>query len=194
MAFIIKDRIKESTSSTGTGDVSLDGAEVTFDTFSSVLGDGDTTYYAIVHTSLGVDEWEVGIGTYDSATNSITRTTIFSGSSGTSAVNLSSGAKDIFMTYPAEAAVYKDSSGNLSADIGLGNHTLDNLSDVSDTASTDGETVVYNATDHTWVTRKVTTDDISDIDNTGKADGAVLVYENSSGKYKATIIVQGGTF
>ena len=103
MAFIIKDRVKESTTSTGTGAVSLGGAASTFDTFQSFLTNGDTTYYAIVHTASGVDEWEVGLGTWNTG-NTLTRTTVLSGSNGTSAVNFSAGVKEVFMTYPAAHA------------------------------------------------------------------------------------------
>jgi len=103
MALIIKDRVKEITTTTGTGAVSLGGASATFDAFSSVMSNGDTTFYAIVHTTSGTDEWEVGVGTWNTG-NTLTRTTVYAGSNGTSAVNLSSGNKDIFMTYPASKA------------------------------------------------------------------------------------------
>ena len=83
MAFVIKDRVKEGTTTTGTGDISLGGASATFDTFASHMTDGDTTYYVIAHTASGVDEWEVGLGTWNTG-NTITRTTIVDGSSGTS--------------------------------------------------------------------------------------------------------------
>ena len=108
MAFIIKDRVKEGTTSTGTGAVSLGGAAATFDTFQSYMTNGDTTYYAIVHTSSGVDEWEVGLGTWNTG-DTLTRTTVLAGSNGTSAENFSAGTKDIFMTYPAaHAALAED--------------------------------------------------------------------------------------
>ena len=103
MAFIIKDRIKEGTTTTGTGDIALGGAPATFESFQSYMTNGDTTYYAIVHTASGVDEWEVGLGTWNTG-NTLTRTTVLAGSSGTSAVNFSTGTKDIFMTYPAAHA------------------------------------------------------------------------------------------
>jgi len=112
MALIIKDRVKEITTSTGTGDVSLGGASATFDAFQSVMSNGDTTFYAIVHTESGVDEWEVGLGTFNTG-GTLSRTTVYSGSNGTSAVNFSSGNKDVFMTYPASNAMYKDASGNV---------------------------------------------------------------------------------
>jgi hypothetical protein len=103
MALIIKDRVKEITTTTGTGAVSLGGASATFDAFSSVMSNGDTTFYAIVHTASGTDEWEVGLGTFNTG-NTLTRTTVYAGSNGASAVNFSSGNKDIFMTYPASKA------------------------------------------------------------------------------------------
>ena len=123
MAFVLKDRVKEITSTTGTGDVSLSGAASTFDAFSSYLSNGDTTYYALVHKSSGVDEWEVGLGTWNTG-NTFSRTTILAGSNGTSAVNFSAGTKDIFMTYIASKAVYLDSSNNLST-------TTDNITEGS---------------------------------------------------------------
>ena len=103
MAFILKDRVKENSTTTGTGSISLGGASATFDTFQSYLTNGDTTYYAIAHTSSGVDEWEVGLGTWNTG-NTLSRTTVLAGSNGTSAVNFSAGTKDIFMTYPASKA------------------------------------------------------------------------------------------
>ena len=57
MALIIKDRVKEGTVTTGTGDITLAGAPVRFAAFSSFMSNGDTTYYAIVHTATGINEW-----------------------------------------------------------------------------------------------------------------------------------------
>jgi hypothetical protein len=113
MAFILKDRVKETTTTAGTGAVSLGGASNTFDTFQSYMADGDTTYYAIVTTVSGSDEWEVGLGTWNTG-NTLTRTTVLSGSNGTSAVNFSAGAKEVFMTYPASKAQFESSSGDMS--------------------------------------------------------------------------------
>ena len=104
MAFILKDRVKESTTTTGTGNISLGGALATFDTFQTYLSNGDTTFYAIAHTSSGVDEWEVGLGTWNTG-NTLTRTTVLAGSNSTSAVTFSAGTKDVFMTYPASKAI-----------------------------------------------------------------------------------------
>ena len=76
MALVLKDRVRETTTTTGTGALTLAGATATFDTFASVMSTNDTTYYAIVHSG-GADEWEVGLGTY-SGTNTLTRTTVLS--------------------------------------------------------------------------------------------------------------------
>jgi hypothetical protein len=117
MAFIIKDRVKEGTTTIGTGAFTLGGASSTFDPFNSYMSDGDTTYYAVVHTTSGVDEWEVGIGTWNTG-NALTRTTVLAGSNGTSAQSFSAGTKDIFMTYPAAKAVYTNANGDIDIDGG----------------------------------------------------------------------------
>ena len=129
MAFVLKDRVKEETTTTGTGAISLGGTSATFDQFQSYMSNGDTTYYTISHTVAGTDEWEVGVGTWNTG-NTLTRTTVLAGSNGTSAVNFSAGTKDVFMTYPADKAVFKDASGNL-ADVSLSNFDTDDLSEGS---------------------------------------------------------------
>ncbi len=114
MAFVLKDRVKQATTTAGTGNVTLATPLDTFDAFSTYMSTGDTTYYAIV-TTAGVDEWEVGLATLQSD-GTLERTTVFAGSNGTSKVNFGSGQKDVFMTYAADKAAYLDSSGNLSVD------------------------------------------------------------------------------
>jgi len=110
MAFIVADRVKETTDSTGTGAYALGGAAAGFQAFSAVTSNTDTVYYAI---SDNVD-FEVGVGTYATSGNSITRTTILSSSNSNSAVNWGIGTKDIFLTYPAEKAVVEDVSNNVT--------------------------------------------------------------------------------
>jgi hypothetical protein len=154
MAFIIKDRVKEGTTTSGTGAFTLGGSSATFDPFNSFMTNGDTTYYAVVHTASGVDEWEVGLGTWNTG-NTLTRTTVLGGSNGTSAVDFSAGTKDIFMTYPAAAAATLDlDSNDLAALVTLGNHTTDNLTEGSNLYYTDarvdahlsgGTGVTYNS-------------------------------------------------
>lgn len=112
MALVLADRVKETTSTTGTGALSLGGAETNFASFSSVLSDTDTTYYCIVDD--GNADYEVGLGTYASGTNTLARTTILASSNAGSVVNLGSGSKVVFITYPAGKAVAEDGSNNSS--------------------------------------------------------------------------------
>ena len=112
MALIIKDRVKETTTTTGTGNVALGGAVSNFVTFSSVLSDSDTTYYAIVDSNNS--DFEVGLGTYVSSGNTIARTTVLASSNSGSAVDLSAGSKVIFCAFPADKAVIEDANGVVS--------------------------------------------------------------------------------
>ena len=133
MALILRDRVRETTTTTGTGNLTLGGASATFDTFASVMSTNDTTYYAIVHTANGTDEWEVGLGTY-SGTNTLTRTTVLSSSNAGSATNFSSGTKFVFITLPAGAAAHLDPASNdndLASIISFGNHDTDDLAEGS---------------------------------------------------------------
>ena len=111
MALVLKDRVKETTTTTGTGAISLGGAVANFQAFSAVLSNADTTYYAIVDTTNTA--FEVGLGTYASSGNTLTRTTVLESSNSGSAVNLSAGSKSIFIAYPAEKAVYEESDGSV---------------------------------------------------------------------------------
>ena len=110
MALVLKDRVKEQTTTTGTGTVTLGGAVSGFESFSAV-GDGNTTYYAIVHQT--ADEWEVGLGTYTAAGTLLSRDTILESTNSDAAVNFSAGTKDVFVTYPSDKAIYADGSGNV---------------------------------------------------------------------------------
>ena len=114
MALVIKDRVKETTTTTGTGAISLGGAATNFVTFSSVLSNADTTYYAIVDTSNSA--FEVGLGTYASSGNTITRTTVLASSNSGSAVDLQAGTKSIFCAFPADKAVVEDANGTVVID------------------------------------------------------------------------------
>ena len=118
MALIIKDRVKEGTVTTGTGAFTLGGAASTFEAFNTYMSNGDTAYYAVVHTASGVDEWEVGLGTWNTG-NTLTRTTILSSSNSGNAVSFSSGTKDIFMTYPADRAVIEEPDRSVSFPAGI---------------------------------------------------------------------------
>lgn len=103
MAFVIADRVRETTSSIGTGAVTLGGPYAGFQPFS-VLGNGNTTYYAIIDPTTG--DWEVGIGTYTSSGNTLSRTTVLSSSNSGSLVVFGAGVKDVICTQPSERNVY----------------------------------------------------------------------------------------
>ena len=110
MPLVVKDRVQETTNTTGTGTITLAGAVSGFQSFSAI-GDGNTTYYAIVLGS----EWEVGLGTYTSSGTTLSRDTILESSNGGTAVNFSAGTKNVFVTYPAEESVYQDATGTAYA-------------------------------------------------------------------------------
>jgi hypothetical protein len=103
MALVVKDRVRETTTTTGTGTITLGGAATGFQSFS-VIGDSNTTFYTIQLSN--TNEWEVGIGTYTLSGTTLSRDTILESSNGGSAVNFSAGSKDVFVTYPAEKAIY----------------------------------------------------------------------------------------
>ena len=116
MALVVNDRVKETSTTTGTGTLNLAGAVVGFETFVAGIGNSNTTYYSIVNEN---GEFEVGLGTVtDAATDTLSRDTILSSSNSDSAVNFSAGTKDVFCTLPASKAVIIDSSGNIVANNG----------------------------------------------------------------------------
>src|SRR6056300_1084061 len=124
MALVVNDRVKETSTTTGTGTFTLAGAVLGFETFSTAIGNTNTTYYSIVNEN---GEFEVGLGTVGAGT--LARTTILSSSNSDSAVNFSAGTKDVFCTLPASKAVILDSSDNIVANNGsnLTNLNADNL-------------------------------------------------------------------
>ena len=103
MAFVLADRVKETTTTTGTGTVTLLGAATGFQSFSAI-GNGNSTYYTIAGQTSS--EWEVGIGTYTSSGTTLSRTTVLSSSNSGSLVNFSAGTKDVFVTQPSSRTVY----------------------------------------------------------------------------------------
>ena len=100
MALVLADRVQETTTTTGTGTVTLAGAVTGYQTFAAV-GDGNSTYYTIA----GGTEWEVGIGTYTSSGTTLSRTTVISSSNSGSLVTFSAGSKNVFVTYPAARSI-----------------------------------------------------------------------------------------
>ncbi len=151
MALVLKDRVQETTTTTGTGTVTLDGAVSGFQSFSAI-GNGNTCYYAIV----GGTEWEVGLGTYTSSGTTLSRDTILESSNSGSAVNFSAGTKNVFVTYPAEKSIYQNASGvvNLTS--------TDVTTALGYTPVTDARTLTINGTSYdltanrTWSVGTVT--------------------------------------
>jgi hypothetical protein len=110
MALVINDRVKETTTTTGTGTVSLGGAVTGFETFAAGVGNSNTTYYAIVHQT--ANEFEVGLGTLDGDSSDLARTTVISSSNSDSAVDFAAGTKDVFCTIPASKLIFEDANND----------------------------------------------------------------------------------
>ena len=107
MALVINDRVKETSTTTGTGTLDLGGAVQDFETFVAGVGTTNTTYYCIINSGTG--EFEVGIGTVTDATpDTLSRDTVISSSNSDALVNFTSGTKDVFCTLPASKAIVKD--------------------------------------------------------------------------------------
>ena len=116
MAFVINDRVKETSTTTGLGTFTLDGAVTRFETFSSAIGNTSLTYYTI-HTQ-NAAQFEVGIGTVGAGT--LARTSVISSSNSDAAVDFTAGTKDVFCTMPASKVAYIDNSGNTINAAGTG--------------------------------------------------------------------------
>ena len=110
MALVIADRVQETTTTTGTGTVTLAGAVTGYQSFSAI-GNTNTTYYTITDPATGA--WEVGLGTYTASGTTLSRTTVLASSNAGSLVSFGAGNKFVFSTYPAEKALYEDASGNV---------------------------------------------------------------------------------
>ena len=112
MALKIADRVRETTTTTGTGTINLGGAVTNFETFAANLSNSDTTYYAIVDNTNGA--FEVGLGTFSTGSpNTLARTTPIASSNSNSAVNFGVGTKDVFITTPASKMAFLNASGSL---------------------------------------------------------------------------------
>ena len=121
MALVLNDRVRETSTTTGTGAMALGGAVVGFQTFAAGVGNSNTCYYAI--SLRGGAEFETGLGTLDGSSANLTRTTVFQSSNSDSAVSFSAGTKDVFVTLPASKAVFEDATTDnvtLTADLSVG--------------------------------------------------------------------------
>ena len=120
MALVLNDRVRETSTTTGTGAMALGGAVVGFQTFAAGVGNSNTCYYAI--SLRGGAEFETGLGTLDGDSSDLTRTTVFQSSNSDNAVSFSAGTKDVFVTLPASKAVFEDATTNnvtLAADLSV---------------------------------------------------------------------------
>ena len=108
MPLVVADRVKETTTTAGTGTITLAGAVTGFQSFAAI-GNGNTTYYTIA--GQGTSEWEVGIGTYTSSGTTLSRTTVLASSNAGALVNFGAGAKDVFVAYPAERSSFAIGGG-----------------------------------------------------------------------------------
>ena len=168
MALVLADRVKETTTTTGTGAITLGGAATGFRAFSSVLANADTTFYTIS----GGSEGEVGLGTYATSGNTLTRTTVYASSNAGSAVNFSAGTKDVFITYPAGRSVNYDASGN----VGVGVTAAAKL-DVLQNSTDPAVRITQTGTGHALVVEDSTSPDTTPFIIT--ADGRVSHGSNS---------------
>lgn len=129
MALVVADRVQETTTTTGTGTITLAGAVSGFQSFATI-GNGNTTYYCVTSGTA----WEVGIGTYTSAGTTLARTTILASSAAAAAITLA-GTSNVFCVYPAGKSVYLDSSGNVTGYL-ISGGSLNNTPIGATTAST----------------------------------------------------------
>ena len=142
MALVLNDRVRETSTTTGTGAMALGGAVVGFQTFAAGVGNSNTCYYAI--SLRGGAEFETGLGTLDGDSSDLTRTTVFQSSNSDSAVDFSAGTKDVFVTLPASKAVFEDATTDnvtLTADLSVGDDLTVN-GGVIDVKNTGAQSVV----------------------------------------------------
>ena len=186
MALVVNDRVKETSTTTGTGTFDLAGAATGFQTFVAGVGDTNTTYYAIFNQ--GTTEWEVGLGTVtDAATDTLARTTLISSSTG-SAVDFAAGTKDVFCTLPASKVVFGKQEGtNFGNSLIVGHSTTGTLSSaVYNTAvGLDAMDAITTADRVTCVGFAAGSAITSGINNTyiGKSSGN----KNSTGAYNTAV-------
>ena len=186
MALVVKDRVKETTTTTGVGTYTLGGAVTGFETFTSNLSNADTTYYVCTD---GTD-FEVGIGTFTSSGTTLARTTILASSNSNNEVNWSSGTREIFITYPADKSVFLDASGNLTlgADLSVG----DDLALASDGAIiTFGADADINLT-HVADTGLTTNGDFTVGDDLTVSGGQIDLKTNSGAVAKLLFYCESG--
>jgi hypothetical protein len=135
MAFVLADRVQETSTTVGTGSLTLAGAVAGYQSFSAI-GNGNNTYYTIALQ--GGSEWEVGIGTYTSSGTTLSRDTVLASSASGAKVSFSAGIKQVFCDYPAGKAVYREPTNNdvvVPGVVTSGNGLIINGTTVSDNAT-----------------------------------------------------------
>ena len=141
MALVLNDRVKETTTTTGTGTVNLAGAEEGFESFVAGIGDGNETFYSIFAGT----EFEVGRGTVTDATpDTLSRTTVFSSSNSDNLVNFSAGDKTVICTYPASKA--PSASMDATAYINTHNSTISEDQNIDSAVLAGPVTITGNVT------------------------------------------------
>jgi len=188
MALVVSDRIKETTTTTGTGTYTLAGAVTGFETFTANLSNGDTTYYAC---SDGTD-FEVGLGTFTSSGTTLARTTILASSNSNNAVSWSSGTRTIFCTLPAAKAVFLDGSDDLTLVGASGNIVFDKSDDALEFADnvkavfgTGSDLEIYHNGTHSII-RDGGTGDL-------ELDGSTVRIKNAGRSKDMLVANQGGS-
>ena len=191
MALILADRVKETTTVTGTGTATLLGAATGFQSFS-VIGNANTTYYCIA--GQGTSEWEVGIGTYTASGTTLARTTVLSSSNAGSLVSFSAGIKDVFVTYPSEKSVnYEQSGGVVITETGtvdalrITNTGTGNSFVVEDSVNPDSTPVVIDISGNT-IFGNTTLFEINSI-QTNAAATTKLQYATTAGARESTFAI-----
>ncbi len=145
MALVLKDRVRQTSTTSGTGTITLSGTVSGYQSFSTI-GDGNTTYYTIYDATTG--DWEVGIGTYTSSGTTLSRDTVLANSLGTTAkISFVGNTLDVFVTYPAGKSVNQNEAGNVVLAGSLTANTFINTASLYYNARTISTNTTLAATD-----------------------------------------------
>ena len=188
MALVINNRVRETTSTTSTGAVTLAGAVDGFQTFAAGIGNSNTTYYAISLNT--ANEWEVGLGTLNGDSSTLTRTTVLESSNSDSAVDFSAGSKEVFCTLPSEKAVYLDASDDQVG--GFSSLAADTSPQLGGDLDVNGQDIVSTSNADIDIAPHGTGDVVLKADTVTVGDAAAAATLRSSGAGTLTVTT-GGT-
>lgn len=199
--FLLADRVKQSSTTTGTGDLVFDTTFPSFQSFADAIGDGNSTYYAIETYS----KYEIGIGTYTASTNSLSRDIVLESSNSDNKVDLD-GVSIVFCTYPAEKAFVLDDAGFATAfdatyaGIKFPDGTTQNTASTGGSGPGGGDSTRSSSTVSSSTTLATTADVViisslsADIEVTlpfaSGMEGKTISFKFNSNQYKCTIISQ----